>query len=188
MAIDQRGSDLHPGISPRMTPILWLDMAFRRSLPGLFTLVAVIVLSAPLGVPGQAEILFGVTLGSVFFWSVMRPAAMPALAVFAIGLLMDLLGFLPLGLVVLVLLLAHAIAITARFSLSQMNFLALWAIFALIALGGSALEWALISAFSLRLMAPGPALFQAGLAMGLYPLLSVLFVWTNRTIVSPVQT
>jgi len=187
MALDPQQNGLHPGIRPRQTLLHWLDTFVRRALPGAGTLLVVLALSAPLGVPGQAEILFGTALGSVFFWSVFRPASMPALVVFAIGLLMDLLGFLPLGLVVLVLMIAHAIAITARYGLSRMNFLALWAIFALIALGGSAVEWVLISAFSLRVMALGPCLFQAGLATGIYPLLSVVFGWAHRTIADPAK-
>ena len=37
------------------------------------------------------------TLACVYFWSLFRPAAMPPPVVFLIGVLLDLLGYLPLG-------------------------------------------------------------------------------------------
>ncbi len=51
----------------------------------------------PFGFADQAALLPAVTLACVYFWSLFRPAAMPPPVVFLIGLLFDLLGYLPLG-------------------------------------------------------------------------------------------
>jgi rod shape-determining protein MreD len=49
----------------------------------------------------------------------------------------------------------------------------------------AALQWLLTSLLTLRLVPLGPALFQATLAAGLYPLLAVLLVRAHRTIAEP---
>jgi len=142
--------DRTPGIRPR--PTLWrrLDAAARHCFPATATVVGMILSAAPFGLPGQAQILPAWVLACVFFWSLFRPAAMSPPVVFLIGVLADLLGQMPLGVSVVVLLAAHGLALRVRRVLPRQGFLVVWLVFVAVAAGASALEWVLLSALSLR--------------------------------------
>lgn len=176
-----------PGIRPRQTPGRMLDAAARRTAPLAVCVLAVLLLDAPLGLPGAAELLAGFLLASVFFWSVFRPASMRAVPVFLLGLLGDLLGSTPPGMTPLLLLATHALAVTRREALSGLGFVALWSIFSLVAIVATGVQWTLVSLFRLQAMPPLPALFEAALACAMYPPLFACFTWAHRSVADPRQ-
>jgi rod shape-determining protein MreD len=90
-------SDRLPGVRPHLTFGRRLDIAWRHAFPGTTSLVLMLLSVAPVGLSGQAALLPTVALTCVWFWSLFRPAAMAPPMVFLIGLLLDLLGFLPLA-------------------------------------------------------------------------------------------
>ena len=81
---------------------------------------------APLGIAGQAALLPAVALCCVWFWSVFRPHAMPPPVVFLIGLLLDLLGYLPLGVGVFTLLVAARRRLAMRWLAVKRGFAWIW--------------------------------------------------------------
>ena len=162
-------------------------MAARRCFPASTTALVLLTTAAPLGLPGQAELQAAAALGCVFFWSLFRPASMPPVVVFALGLLCDLLGYAPPGVGVLTLLVTHGLALRWRRVLVRLGFLVVWLSFVAVAAGAAALEWALTSVLTFRLLPPGAALFQATLAAGLYPLLAVLLSAAHQTLAEPEQ-
>lgn len=180
-----KAPEFQPGIQPRTS--LWrrLDMLSRRSLPCLLTGLAVLLLSAPFNVPGQAELLPGIVLSSVFFWSVFRPASMSSPMVFLLGGLVDLLAFGPPGVMLLVVLLVHGVALSGRYGFARFHILVLWLVFAGVSLGATALQWGLISALSLHLVPMVAFGFQWALGVGVFPLLCVVFSLLGRSIANP---
>jgi rod shape-determining protein MreD len=172
----------NPGIRPRQTLGIWLDHAARAGFPATCTVLTMLLTQAPFGIPGQAVVLPAVTLACVWFWSLFRPAAMPPVAVFGIGLLLDLLGYTPLGVGVLVLLLAHGIARRGRRFLGQQGFAMNWLAFVPVGTGAALLSWGLVVALTLRLLSPGMALFQAVLTGALYPVLAIPLAWAHRSV------
>ena len=177
--------DKVPGIRPRQSLGRWLDMAARRGFPGSTTALLLLLADAPLGVPGQAELQASVALACVFFWSLFRPASMPPAVVFAVGLLVDLLGYAPPGVGVLTLLLAHGLALRWRRELVRQGFLLVWLAFVGVAVGAAALQWALTSLLTFRLLPPGPGVFQAAIGAGLYPALATLLTRAHHTLAEP---
>ena len=179
--------DRLPGIRPR--PTLWrrLDTASRAGFPFVCSMLLLLLLAAPLRLPGQAELQQAAALGCVFFWSVFRPASMPPPAVFALGMLADLLGMTPMGVSVLCLLIAHGLAVLLRRVLARQGFLLVWISFMVVATGSAALGWLLVSALTFRLLPAGPALFQAALTAGCYPVLALLFTRAHRGFADPGQ-
>ena len=177
--------DRLPGIRAR--PSLWrrLDGTARRCLPTALTILLLLITAAPFRLPGQAELQNAVALSCVFFWSVYRPASMPPPAVFLVGLLADLLDFAPPGVGVISLLIAHGVAARWRRDLIRLGFLLVWLAFVVVASGLASLQWSLTSALTFRVLPVGPALFQAALAAGLYPMLAVLLVRAHRTLAEP---
>lgn len=174
-----------PGIRPR--PSLWrrLDMSARAAFPAASTALLLLLLAAPLGLSGQAELQGAVVLGCVFFWSLYRPASMPPPAVFLLGLLTELLSYAPLGVWVLSLLLLHGLAVRWRRSVARQGFLLVWLLFAALVLGAVLLQWLLTMALGFRLLPPGPALFMGVLAAGVYPVLAVPLIGAHQTLAEP---
>jgi rod shape-determining protein MreD len=174
-----------PGIRPRQNLGRQLDMVARWAFPATTTTLLLLLAAAPLGVPGQPELQASVALACVFFWSLFRPASMPPVVAFLIGLLTDLLGFAPPGVGVLSLLLAHGLAIRWRRVLVRQGFLVVWLVFVSVATGAAALQWLLISLLTFRLLPPGPGLFQAAIGAALYPALATVLTRAHHTLAEP---
>ena len=178
-------SEQRPGIRPRMTVSRQLDIAARHAFPACCTIVLMLLLELPFGFDDQAVLLPAVTLCSVFFWSLFRPSSMPPPVVFLIGLLLDLLGNLPLGLGPLTLLFVYGLVLRWRGGLARQGFVLVWASLGALALGASLLGWAFAMALRVRLLPASPALFQALLTVALYPALAMLFIRAHRTLADP---
>jgi rod shape-determining protein MreD len=175
----------HPGIRPRPTLGRRLDAMSRAAFPFVCTLLLMLLAMAPFDFAGQAMLLPAITLPCVFFWSLFRPAAMPPPAVFMVGLLLDLLGYLPVGVGVLTLLVLHGFTVRWRRVLARQGFALVWLSFAGLAAGAAFLLWALASLLTLRLLPPGPAVFVFVLACAVYPAIAILFTGAHRSIADP---
>jgi rod shape-determining protein MreD len=178
-------ADQTAGIRPRPTVGRRLDIAARHAFPAGCTVLLVLLADVPWGFADQATLLPAVTLACVYFWSLYRPFAMPPAVVFLIGLLFDLLGYLPLGVGPLTLLAVHGLAVRWRVALTRRNFASIWLAFTGFAVAAAVLGWTLTALLSFRLLPAGPALFEALLAAALYPALAALFARANRTIADP---
>jgi rod shape-determining protein MreD len=177
--------DRRPGIRPRLSLGRRLDIAARVSVPCGVTVLLMLLTQAPLGIPEQAALLPAVTLCCVWFWSLYRPDHLPAPCVFLLGLAMDLLGYLPLGVGVFTLLAVHGLALAARQPLSHRGFVWGWIVFGAVAGVASLAIWVLVMLLSFRLLSPYPALFMAILTVAIFPILAVPFTAAHRLIADP---
>ena len=178
-------ADQAPGIRPRSTLGRRLDIAARHAFPASCTILLMLLSLTPFDIVDQAELLPAVTVACVYFWSLFRPAAMPPPVVFLIGLLLDLLGYLPLGVGVLTLLIVHGLALRWRTVLTRLGFLMVWLAFAGFGAGAAAVSWLLTMLLSFRMLPPGPAIFEAVLTAALYPALAILFIRAHRSVADP---
>ena len=178
-------NDWRPGIRPR--PSFWrrLDVAARHCFPAAITVLLLLVATAPLGLPGQAQLQQALVLSGVFFWSLFRPDAMSAPVVFLIGLLADLVGLLPIGVSVFVLLSAHGLALRWRRTLIRQGLLFIWALFAVVACFAAMMTWLLSALLMVRLLPVAPALFQFALSVAVYPAIAALFSHAHRGAANP---
>jgi rod shape-determining protein MreD len=110
---------------------------------------------------------------------------LPAFGVFSVGLLLDLLAQGPVGISVLILLLAHATALRGRRWLARQGFALVWLVFVLFAGVAAMLEWLLVAVLTWRALPPWPALFEWGVAAGFYPILATLLTQAHRSIAAP---
>lgn len=180
-------TDQSPGIRPRASMGRRLDIAARHCLPASTIVLPMLLTEAPFNIAGQSALLPAVTLAGVWFWSVHRPASQPPPVVFAIGVLFDLLAYLPIGTGVLILLLVHGIAVRGRRTLSRQTFTVVWTAFAITAVGVAGLTWLLVMLLTLRFISIGPAIFQAIMTAALYPVLTVPLAAAHRSIAGPDQ-
>jgi rod shape-determining protein MreD len=174
-----------PEIRPRPTLGRRLDATARASFPLACTMLLMLLTATPFGLADQAALLPAVALACVWFWSLFRPASMPPPAVFLIGLLFDLLGYLPLGVGVLTLLVVHGVALRLGPWLVRRGFVPVWLAFLGVSAAASALGWGLTSLMLFRVMPVGGAAFQCALATALYPALAALFTRAHRTLAAP---
>jgi rod shape-determining protein MreD len=146
-----------------------VDAAVRAGFPVASTVALLVLAAVPVGLPG---LIAAAALPGVFFWTIFRPASMPPPAVFAVGLLQDLLSFAPLGVGVLTLLLVHGLALRWRMELAKQSFLAVWLVFCVFAAGAAGLAWGLTAVLNWQSPPAMPGLLQLGLATGIYPALA----------------
>ena len=103
------------------------------------------------------------------------------------GLLMDLLGYLPLGVGAFTLLVVHGVAMAMRRSLSRRGFVWIWIVFAGVAAAASLAIWVMVMLMTFRLRSPYPAIFIAILSVAIFPILAVPFAGAHRSIADPEQ-
>lgn len=164
-----------------------MDIVARTVLPLALTAFVLLLLSAPFGLPGQAALQPAWVLGCVYFWTIYRPASLPAAAVFLLGLLLDLLSQGPLGVETLLLLSVHGAALRLRRPLIRQGFGLVWLVFIAVSASFALAEWLLVSLLTWRALPPWPALFECALAVGMYPILAVALIRAHRSIAAPEQ-
>ena len=175
---------IRPAIHPRTGLGYRIDHGVRSAAPCLFVFFATLVLSAPLNLPGQVELMPALVMGTVFLWSVFLPATMPSLAVFVLGLWADILSFGPAGVMLLMMLIVHGVALSGRYMLARVNFFVLWLVFGVVMVGVTALQWVLCSALALHIVEFLPFVFETVLSFGSFPVLYAGFVWTYRFVIN----
>jgi rod shape-determining protein MreD len=166
----------------RRRPGFWrrVDAASRYSFPAGFMLLGLFVIGMPFGFPGQAELRPVYAMACVFFWTLYRPASLPAPVVALTGLLLDLLGLSPIGLWAVLLLLLQAATDAARRRLIAQSFMRTWMIFVGLAAGLAALAWLSQSLLDLQLLPLSPVGVELLAAFGLYPALAGFFIRAHR--------
>lgn len=155
-----------------------------RLVPFLSTLVFVLVSVVPLQIPGFAAVTPSFALMAVFHWTIYRPDLLPISAVFALGVLLDLLNGSPyLGVSALMLLVARtAMLVTRRYFVNRSS-AALWLGFLALASGTFAFGWAFVSALRGQILGTRPFIFEAVLTVACYPVGSYLLARLHRALV-----
>jgi rod shape-determining protein MreD len=161
-------------------PVEPVDGLGQKLVPAAFTLVLAILSVIPLGIPGYAQVTPNFVLMSVYYWTIYRPDHLPYLAVFLVGLLVDLLTFGPPGLTPLALLVVRAIVLRQRKFFVGKSFPILWWGFTLTALAVTSVFWGAGGLLTGRLLDPRSFAFQAVLTVACYPVLSWVFSRVQR--------
>lgn len=161
---------------PSRSPLRQLDSLGRAAVPATLASALMVLASGPTGLPGGVA---AVALVSVVFWSLFWPATMSPPVVFGLGLLHDLLSGAPPGIGVLILLVAHGAAMAWRRALTRQGFLRVWLAFCGFAAAAAVLGYLLSAILAWQVPPLAPALHQAVLAMGLYPVLARALTWLH---------
>lgn len=155
-----------------------LDRIARNIVPGLLTLILVMMSAVPFYIPGYAPVAANWALMAVFYWAVYRPELMPNTVVFALGLFLDILVGTPPGMNALVLVLVRASVVTQARMFRGTSFVVLWWGFGVVAICAALVIWLLSAGLSMTMLSLQPVLFQAALTTALFPFL----VWVQARI------
>jgi rod shape-determining protein MreD len=151
-------------------------------LPIATTLLAALLSIEPLHIGGYAALTPSFTLMATFHWAIYRPDLLPALSLFVIGTVQDLLaGGLPGETPVI---LCRAVVLRDPSYYAGRQFTVIWAAFTLVAFAAAAILWALHSLLSsgqfLDLRGP---VFTAVLTIAVFPIVSFLLARSRRALI-----
>jgi rod shape-determining protein MreD len=136
-------------------------------------------------VPGFNAVTPAFPVMAVYCWGVWRPQLLPATAIFAAGLLEDLIRGTPLGTASLALLAVQGFVWAQQRLLSTRSFEVLWLGFAVTALIASVTLWCAVS-FAYRVpLSPWPGAMQYALTVAAFPPIAFLLLRIERTMARP---
>ena len=160
---------------------------FAALLPFLLSVLLVALANLPLSLTGgllPAPIL---ALASVYFWLLLRPDLMPAIAVLSIGLLEDMISGGPPGLWASGFLAAYAFTQRQRDVLEGLSSLGTLIGFAGVVSVAAGTAYALAWAVYLRAPPLSPLLLEGVMTVVLYPLVALPSGWLLRRVVGPAR-
>ena len=161
-----------------MNSVLWqrLDLWARNCTPFGIAVLLVILNVVPTSIPKYAAATPTLALIAVYHWAIYRPNLLPLTAVFALGLLQDILSGAPLGVYVLVFLTAYGVVLSQRRFLAGKSFLIYWLGFAIIAFGAAVESWVLASIWNFAILDFRSIFFQFLISLGLFPIVAWMFL------------
>ncbi|MFQ5562104.1 MAG: rod shape-determining protein MreD [Parvularculaceae bacterium] len=159
-----------------------LSRLAKAATPTILGLFGVIALALPLRLAeGHAPTPI-LPLVVVFFWSIYGPNYLPALSVFFVGLLQDLLTGGPLGLWPAVYLSTQYIVLSQRSYFLGREQRVVWLGFALAAVNAGVMVWLVMSLMSSVLLPIGDLALQMLATVAIYPLFGVAFSHLHRRV------
>ncbi len=147
----------------------------------LFLLLNVVSFSMPHA--GDFKPFF--LLMAVYYWAIYRPSVMPAAYTFALGLTMDFLTGVPLGLSALILIGLQTIVQHSRLFLMGQPYIMVWVGFGIVAIGNALLLWLVTSLHSMNfppVSVLAQALVAAFLSMLIFPIASLILHGVHRVL------
>jgi rod shape-determining protein MreD len=165
-----------------MAEAAFIDLARLARIAAMLVLgmLAIYVEAAPLGTGPDAPPSPDLLLCVVFYWTVRRPGSTPMPAVFALGVVRDMLTDVPAGAGALALVLACEAVRQVRHRLARASFTLEWLALSAAALATASFIW-LLTALTLTQPPYVIALFHQSLyTIMAYPLVVIAFRWGLR--------
>jgi len=168
-----------------LLPMDFLNWAMRLLLAQgvilLFLLLNIVSFSMPHA--GDFKPFF--LLMAVYYWAIYRPTVMPVAYTFALGIVLDLLAELPIGMSALILVGLQTIVQRSRLFLMGQPYIMVWLGFGVMALAYTISFWLLISLseFSFAPLKAFAQMVMAGLlSVMLFPLASLVLQGVHRVL------
>jgi rod shape-determining protein MreD len=161
-----------------------LDQTLRAALPFAVTLVFTLLGVAAWPLPYFGEVAPPLALISVYYWAIHRPDLFRPSMAFLIGLLNDVLHFMPLGLSALIFVGMYQLVFTQRRFFAGHSFFMMWWGFALMIITVLLIEWGLLDLIHWQLLPLAPVFLQGAMAILLFPLPCWLLIRLQRAVLS----
>lgn len=165
-----------------MIDALWqrLDHGGRLALPMATAVAAVLLGSIVWPLPYLGSVAPPLALMMVYYWSLHRPDLFRPGMAFAVGLLNDVINYLPFGLSAILFVIAHQIIFRQRRFFVGHSFLMMWSGFILTVSGVLLLQWLLLAIVNWHLLPVIPVIMQLLFAVALFPLPCWLLIVLQR--------
>lgn len=163
-----------------------LEQGLRRFLPLVSTLVFILLGSLPWPVPHFGPVTPSFGLIAVYYWSIHRPDLFRPFSGFCLGLLYDVIHFLPIGLSALVFIAVQQLVLSQRRFFVGHAFIMLWSGFALVMLLVMTGQWLALSFSASQWLSFLPIFLQGLLTIIVFPLPVWLLITLQRHLLSSV--
>lgn len=150
------------------------------TLPFLVGIFCVFLTFVPIGSIVGVEAAPAFALMAVFFWAARQPETFPPYAVFAAGLLQDLLSAGPIGLWAFVYVVVYGVVQTQRMIFAAQPDFVLWAGFLIAAAFAGAMGWGIASLYFGQTLPVAPVLLQLTVTVALFPIFAKIFARIER--------
>ncbi len=151
-------------------PTKRLELLFLGSLPAIITALLTVFYLTSKHVNGLNHFMPILPILPIFYWGMMQARDMPYWFVFTVGLVMDSVMGLPLGLTSLLFIFFLFMVHAQRKYFHKEGFVIKWGYFAILLAIASIANWMLLSLFIQHSEPPVPALIQWFLTMCFYPI------------------
>lgn len=121
----------------------------------------------------------------IYYWSIYRPTLIPPWFVFAAGLIMDILGGLPLGLNAIAFVGTHWLVAEQRRFLMSQSFSLIWLGFGILCFGVAAFQWSVFNLLNLQIIPFDSFIYSSVLGIAIFPLICVLLHLTHKVLPDP---
>lgn len=164
-----------------------LKSLLRFTVPQLLLLLLMLLNLMALPVPYAGSVKPMLVLMAVYYWAIYRPNLMPPWLCFAVGLVMDILTYMPPGLHAFLLVAVQWLVRDQRRFLMGQPYITIWAMFGLVLSATALTEWAL---FGLLNDWPPllPVVATVLLSLFLFPFVSLLLTFTHKMLPTPPRT
>jgi len=159
--------------------------ALRVGVFALAALIAVFVEAAPIGTGPDARPSPDLAFCVIAFFVLRWPEIAPAVVVFALALMRDLITDVPVGAGALSAVLAAEILRLRRRALMRQPFVSEWITVAALAFAALALQWLMVTASFAHPPAPTLLAQQLTATVAVYPAVVLVFRWILRVKWSP---
>lgn len=165
-----------------MIETLWqrLDLGARHTLPFATTLLCAFLSVIPWPLPYFGTVTPPLVLITLYYWSVHRPDLFRPWVAFFIGLLHDIINYLPIGVCALLFVALTRLILTQRKFIVDQSFITLWYGFAITALLAALAEWLMISLVRFQAIPATPVILQTILVILIFPLPCWLLIRLQR--------
>jgi rod shape-determining protein MreD len=157
-----------------------LDQGARVALPVTTALVCTLLGSIVWPLPYFGAVAPPLALMAIYYWAMHRPDLFRPGMAFAIGLLNDVINFMPVGLSALLFVVVHQMVFRNRRYFIGHSFLMMWSGFILAVIGTMFVQWLLLDLFRWQVFPILPVIMQALIAIALFPLPCWLFITLQR--------
>lgn len=157
-----------------------LEYTIRLAVPHVILALLTLMSLAAFQIPGAALVKPYLILMAVYYWAINRPTLVPPSLCFALGLFIDIMAGLPLGMNALTLVLVRWLVRDQRRFLMGQPYITLWAMFALVTVFAAGLQWLLMSMAETAWMPVLPVATSALVSFFLFPFVSVLLLAAHR--------
>lgn len=143
---------------------------FRQTVPVLATAIFIVLGSLVWPIPYVGAVTPALGLVAIYYWAMYRPDLMRPHLVFFLGLLSDVVEYLPLGLTALVYVGVYELSVSQRRYFLGQYFPMLWAGFFIVCVLAAFTQWLFLSLTGDYMMSVQPVFFQTLMTIALFPL------------------
>ncbi|MBI1301320.1 MAG: hypothetical protein GC137_06635 [Alphaproteobacteria bacterium] len=164
-----------------------VDYIFRLSVPYITMFFLVSVNLSYLHLPLSFSVTLPIALMVIYYWSIYRPTLIPPAFVFILGVLMDLVGNLPVGLTAFLFLFVRHIISDQRLFLTGQPFFMIWLGFFVVSSVLFAAEWFLFGLTSLQWTPLQPVAANIILGALVFPMIMIVLNLSHKALPPPLD-